>query len=91
MEKVLTTLLLDEGIRERAEALFTDLGLDLDTAIGLFLRQCIREQGIPFLIGRDSTEDREEAVIEMTDDEKIDFVARRILREHKAAFEELAK
>ena len=91
MEKVLTTLLLDEGIRERAEALFTDLGLDLDTAIGLFLRHCIREQGIPFPIGRNTAEDHEEAVIEMTDDEKIDFVARRILREHKAAFEELAK
>lgn len=29
--------------------------------------------------------------IEMTDDERIDFVAARILREHKAAFEELAK
>lgn len=29
--------------------------------------------------------------IEMSDDEKIDFVAGRILREHKAAFEELAK
>ena len=28
---------------------------------------------------------------EMTDDEKFDFVATRILREHKAAFEELAK
>ena len=29
--------------------------------------------------------------IEMTEDEKLDFVAARILREHKAAFEELAK
>lgn len=29
--------------------------------------------------------------IEMTDDEKIDFVASRILREHHKAFEELAK
>ena len=29
--------------------------------------------------------------IDMTEDEKIDFVAARILREHKAAFEELAK
>jgi len=28
---------------------------------------------------------------EMTDDEKIDVVAARILKEHKAAFEELAK
>ena len=29
--------------------------------------------------------------IEMTEDENLDFVAARILREHKAAFEELAK
>ena len=32
-----------------------------------------------------------EPQIEMTEDEKLDFVAARILREHKAAFEELAK
>jgi len=30
-------------------------------------------------------------VIDMTDDEKIDFVAARILKKHKAAFVELAK
>lgn len=30
-------------------------------------------------------------VVEMTDDEKIDFVAGRILKKHKAAFVELAK
>ncbi len=32
-----------------------------------------------------------EPQIDMTEDEKLDFVAARILREHKAAFEELAK
>ena len=32
-----------------------------------------------------------EPQIEMSDDENLEFVARRILREHKAAFEELAK
>ena len=32
-----------------------------------------------------------EPQIEMSEEEKIDFVAARILREHKAAFEELAK
>lgn len=30
-------------------------------------------------------------IIEMTDDEKIEFVARRILKQHKNAFLELAK
>ena len=33
----------------------------------------------------------ESPIIEMTDDEKIDFVAARILKRHKAAFLELAK
>ena len=32
-----------------------------------------------------------EPQIDMTEDEKFEFVAARILREHKAAFEELAK
>lgn len=32
-----------------------------------------------------------EPQIEMTEDEKIEFVAARILKEHRAAFEELAK
>ena len=32
-----------------------------------------------------------EPQIEMSEDEKLEFVAARILREHKAAFEELAK
>ena len=32
-----------------------------------------------------------EPQIEMTEEEKFDFVAARILKEHKAAFEELAK
>ena len=32
-----------------------------------------------------------EPQIEMTEDEKLEFVATRILREHRAAFEELAK
>ena len=33
----------------------------------------------------------ESPIIEMTDDEKINFVAARILKKHKAAFLELAK
>ncbi len=32
-----------------------------------------------------------EPQIEMTEDEKLEFVAARILREHRAAFKELAK
>ena len=33
----------------------------------------------------------EAQIVDFTEDEKLDFVAARILREHRAAFEELAK
>lgn len=33
----------------------------------------------------------ENPIMDLTDDEKIDIVAKRILAEHRAAFEELAK
>lgn len=37
------------------------------------------------------TDIESDTTIEMTDDEKIDFVAARVLREYRRAFEELAK
>ena len=37
------------------------------------------------------TDIESDTTIEMTDDEKIDFVAARVMREYRRAFEELAK
>jgi len=36
---------------EQASALFTELGLDISSAINLFLRQAVREKAIPFAVG----------------------------------------
>ncbi len=91
MAKVSTSISIDADVKAQAQELFADLGLDLSTAINIFLRQSIRENCIPFEVSRSCAAPRENAPIEMSDDEKIDFVAQRILREHKAAFEELAK
>lgn len=44
------TLSLDPKVKEEAEVLFQQLGLDFSTAVGLFLRQSVREGGIPFAI-----------------------------------------
>ncbi|MFP3043743.1 type II toxin-antitoxin system RelB/DinJ family antitoxin [Treponema primitia] len=41
---------LDEKTKRQAEALFNDLGMNLSTAITIFIHQTIREQGIPFAI-----------------------------------------
>lgn len=42
------TIRLDNELRQQAEALFADLGLNLATAFQIFLRQAIQEQGLPF-------------------------------------------
>lgn len=38
----------DKAIKEQAEQIFNELGLTMTTAINIFLRTTIREQGIPF-------------------------------------------
>lgn len=38
----------DKVIKEQAEQIFNELGLNMTTAINMFLRTTIREQGIPF-------------------------------------------
>lgn len=37
-----------EDMKRRASKLFEDLGLDLGTAINMFLSQSLREGGLPF-------------------------------------------
>lgn len=52
MAKISTNISMDAKVKKEAQALFSDFGLDLSTAINLFLRQAIREQRIPFEITR---------------------------------------
>ena len=50
MAKVSTNINLEPELKKRAQELFKDLGLDLTTAVTLFLKQALREQAIPFEI-----------------------------------------
>ena len=43
-------LQLDPELAAKAESLFLELGLDLSTAVHLFLRQSLRENGLPFTL-----------------------------------------
>lgn len=38
----------DKAIKDQAEAIFNELGLNMTTAVNMFLRTAIRENGIPF-------------------------------------------
>ena len=39
---------IDDGIKDKADFLFNELGLNMTTAINIFIRQVVRQGGIPF-------------------------------------------
>lgn len=53
MANVNVTIRMEESMKRQADELFSDLGMSLSGAITVFLRQALREQAIPFQIGRD--------------------------------------
>ena len=44
------TIKIDDKLKNEADKLFNDLGLDFNTAINIFLRTSINTQSIPFKI-----------------------------------------
>ncbi len=43
---------MDADLKAQADELFSDLGLNMTTAVNMFVRQAIRQQGIPFTVTR---------------------------------------
>ena len=52
MPKVSTNITLDPELKRSAQELYADLGLDLSTAVTIFLKQSLRVGGIPFSVVR---------------------------------------
>ncbi len=50
MAKTTANISIDEEVKAKAQKLFADLGMDLSTAVNIFLRQAIRENAIPFSV-----------------------------------------
>lgn len=44
------TIRLDKEIKNQAQTIFSELGVDMTTAINVFLRQAIKWKGFPFPI-----------------------------------------
>lgn len=51
MAVVSTNIKIDPVLKQESQALFESLGLNLSTAVNMFLRQAVREQAIPFRVG----------------------------------------
>lgn len=54
MARTSTNISLDPQLKHDSQELFADLGLDLSTAITLFLKQSLRVQGLPFSVTREN-------------------------------------
>lgn len=54
MARTSTNISLDPELKRSSQELFADLGIDLSTAITLFLKQSLRVQGLPFAVTREN-------------------------------------
>jgi len=52
MANSVITVNVDKETKEKANKIFNDLGLNMSTAINIYLKACIKENGIPFLINK---------------------------------------
>ena len=48
MSNTSMSIRLDSEVKEQAQQVFNSLGMDMTTAINIFLRQAIQYQGLPF-------------------------------------------
>ena len=55
---------IDKAIKDQAEEIFNELGLNMTTAVNMFLRTVIREHGIPFELKLEVPNDTTAAAIE---------------------------
>ena len=53
-QQINVNIRIDKDIKEQADKLFNELGLNFTTAINAFVKQSLRERAIPFYIRADT-------------------------------------
>ncbi len=81
---------MDKRIKEDSEALFRELGMNLTTAINVFLRQAIRSGGFPFEIRKDQP-NRETLLALLESDQLLDSPNTRRFQDVEEALLELKR
>lgn len=78
MSSTTISIRVDSDLKNEADKLFNELGLNLSSAVNIFLRQSVREQSIPFNVSLNN----EDRILKDAED---------FVDEHILAFKELAK
>lgn len=85
MAYVNVTFRLDSQLKKDADELFADLGLSLNSAITIFLKQSVREQRIPFEISRNNN------TFAVASNDTLASASKQFIQQNKTAYEELNK
>ncbi|MCL2317750.1 MAG: type II toxin-antitoxin system RelB/DinJ family antitoxin [Methanomassiliicoccaceae archaeon] len=75
---------IERDVKERSEKIFSEIGLNMTTAINIFLRRCIMENGIPFEVGLKRPNAETMAAIE-----EVEAMRRGDIPKRKMSFEEI--
>lgn len=64
------TVRMNREVKQQAQQLFAELGMDMTTAINVFLRQSIRSQGFPFDVRIEEPNKKTYAAMEAAESEE---------------------
>ena len=84
MATVNLNIRVDEELKKQAETLFSELGLNMSSAITVFLRSSVDYQGIPFEI-------RKTVRTAAVSDEELLSLSKGIIDQNREAYKVLAK
>ena len=63
---------MDKDVKEQAQRVFAQLGMDMTTAVNVFLRQVIRSNGFPFELSLDTPNEETMAALREVQEMKKD-------------------
>ena len=64
-----------DDLREEADSVLAEIGMDMSTAIRVYLKKIVQSRGIPFSLSASSAIDLEEIEVDATTQAKMDRVA----------------
>lgn len=93
MAQTKMTIRMDTDVKQQAQELFAKFGLDMTTAINMFLNQAVMEQSIPFRIYVPKSQEKLVVNFEIKSENEniIDNASDLIISQNINVFKELAK
>ncbi len=50
MATIPTQIRIEKNVKEQASSILSELGMDISSAVNIFLRQCVLRKGLPFQV-----------------------------------------